>query len=138
MDNKPKKMQKKAASASKGYQERITILLLEQMSRVEPGTSAYNLLLDQLNHLSESDAVPPKERCWKYFEKRLKEIPHILKMPRWFQLGFLIVLFYFVVLFVDAAGFWFGFDLLHNDPPPANVKSFHSQHSLHFQSPEIP
>ena len=112
-------------------------MLLKELSRVEPGSAAYELLLDKLNQVSDSDELSAEEQQKQQLQKRLKAISHISKMPWWFQAVFFSVLIFGLVWFIDSVGFWFGFDLLQNDPPPAHLRRSSTQVYPTHSAPRI-
>ncbi|PZD70276.1 hypothetical protein C1752_14781 [Acaryochloris thomasi RCC1774] len=125
------KRPQKAPKGSAAYRERVTEMLLQEMTRVEPGSPAYTQLLEQLTTLSSEDELSEKENDRKRVQKLLKSLPQIFAMPWWFQVVFISVIIFGLVLFIDAVGLWFDFDLLRNDPPPVQIR----RHATHVFPP---
>lgn len=131
------KRPQKAPKGSAAYRERATEMLLNEMSRVEPGSPAYTQLLEQLNKLSREDELSAEEEDRKRVQKLRNSIPKIVAMPWWFQVIFFITILFGLVLFIDAVGWWFDFDLLRNDPPQVQVQRHASPVYPRSQIPRI-
>lgn len=124
---------------SEEYRARLTEKLLTEMSRVSPDSPAYEQLLKELKRVSENNDVSIEEDQRQRFEKRVQAIPYFKTMPLWFQLFFVLTLTYLIVLLIDGVGFWFGFDLLNDNPPPAHSSLVHiSEYRQNQKAPRIP
>ncbi|WP_110988900.1 hypothetical protein [Acaryochloris thomasi] len=114
-------------------------MLLSEMSRVSPDSPAYEKLLEQLKRLSKDESNSEDELRRQRLNKRLQAISHINQMPVWFQVIFILSLLYLIVLFIDASGFWFGYDFLNNNPPPVQSSLMRTPDYRYIQqAPSIP
>lgn len=130
-------MPRKLTKDAEAHRERARVLLLQELSRHDPSSPSYEKLLEQLNQITQSETKPDHIVQQERFEKRIKAIRYLPRMPWWFQVIFVSLVLFGLVLFVDAIGFWFGFDLLNNNPP-ASVQETQSSVPLVIKSPRIP